>query len=336
MGYCWSISLSSRCLSYYETVSFKENYDGSTLEPELLPAEFPNLLINGSEGIAVGMATKIPPHCPSEIITACCKFVEDPEVSLDELITYVKGPDFPTGGIIIGNSGIRSAYLTGKGSILIRGKTSIESTKKNRESIIISEVPFAIKKSQLIENIARVARDKIIEGISELRDESNREGVRIVIELKRDVQSEVVLNQLFKFTSLQTSYGINMLALNKGKPELLNLKRSIQLFIDFRKDVIFKRTRFHLKKTREKAHILLGLSVALENIDKVIDIIKSSNDTNDAREKLIAFKWKIPADKFLLDFIKSDNNELISGNHFTLSDSHKINFRNKTESFNKS
>ena len=304
-----------------ETVSFKENYDGSTLEPELLPAEFPNLLINGSEGIAVGMATKIPPHCPSEVITACCKYIEDPDISSDELIQYVKGPDFPTGGIIVGNSGIKSAYLTGKGSILIRGKTSIENTKKNRESIIVSEIPFAIKKSQLIENIARVARDKIIDGISELRDESNREGVRIVIELKRDVQSEVILNQLYKFTSLQTSFGINMLALNKGVPELLNLKRSIQLFIDFRKDVIFKRTKFHLRKTREKAHILLGLSIALENIDKVIDIIKSSNDTNDAREKLIAFKWKIPADKFLLDFIKSDNNELISGNHFTLSDS---------------
>ena len=304
-----------------ETVSFKENYDGSTLEPELLPAEFPNLLINGSEGIAVGMATKIPPHCPSEVITACCKYIENPDISSDELIQYVKGPDFPTGGIIVGNSGIKSAYLTGKGSILIRGKTSIENTKKNRESIIVSEIPFAIKKSQLIENIARVARDKIIDGISELRDESNREGVRIVIELKRDVQSEVILNQLYKFTSLQTSFGINMLALNKGVPELLNLKRSIQLFIDFRKDVIFKRTKFHLRKTREKAHILLGLSIALANIDKVIDIIKSSNDTNDAREKLIAFKWKIPADKFLLDFIKSDNNELISENHFKLSDS---------------
>ena len=227
-----------------ETVSFKENYDGSTLEPELLPAEFPNLLINGSEGIAVGMATKIPPHCPSEVITACCKYIENPDISSDELIQYVKGPDFPTGGIIVGNSGIKSAYLTGKGSILIRGKTSIENTKKNRESIIVSEIPFAIKKSQLIENIARVARDKIIDGISELRDESNREGVRIVIELKRDVQSEVILNQLYKFTSLQTSFGINMLALNKGVPELLNLKRSIQLFIDFRKDVIFKGQNF--------------------------------------------------------------------------------------------
>jgi len=305
----------------YETVSFKENYDGSTMEPELLPAEFPNLLINGSEGIAVGMATKIPPHCPSEIITACCKYIENPEIGLDELIQYVKGPDFPTGGIILGNSGIKSAYLTGKGSILIRGKTSVETTKKNRESIIISEIPFAVKKSQLIENIAKIARDKVIDGISELRDESNREGVRIVIELKRDVQSEVVLNQLFKFTSLQTSFGINMLALNKGVPELLNLKRSIQLFIDFRKEVIFKRTKFHLRKTREKAHILLGLSVALENIDKVIDIIRSSNDTNDAKEKLIEFKWKIPQDKFLLNFIESDNQELISDNYFRLSES---------------
>ena len=305
----------------YETVSFKENYDGSTMEPELLPAEFPNLLINGSEGIAVGMATKIPPHCPSEIITACCKYIENPEISPDELIQYVKGPDFPTGGIIVGNSGIKSAYLTGKGSILIRGKTSVETTKKNRESIIISEIPFAVKKSQLIENIAKIARDKVIDGISELRDESNREGVRIVIELKRDVQSEVVLNQLFKFTSLQTSFGINMLALNKGVPELLNLKKSIQLFIDFRKEVIFKRTKFHLRKTREKAHILLGLSVAVENIDKVIDIIRSSNDTNDAKEKLIEFKWKIPQDKFLLNFIESDNQELISDNYFRLSES---------------
>ena len=304
----------------YETVSFKENYDGSTMEPELLPAEFPNLLINGSEGIAVGMATKIPPHCPSEIITACCKYIENPEISPDELIQYVKGPDFPTGGIIVGNSGIKSAYLTGKGSILIRGKKLRLKQKENRESIIISEIPFAVKKSQLIENIAKIARDKVIDGISELRDESNREGVRIVIELKRDVQSEVVLNQLLSLHHYKL-FGINMLALNKGVPELLNLKRSIQLFIDFRKEVIFKRTKFHLRKTREKAHILLGLSVALENIDKVIDIIRSSNDTNDAKEKLIEFKWKIPQDKFLLNFIESDNQELISDNYFRLSES---------------
>ena len=258
----------------HETVTYKENYDGTTQEPELLPAEFPNLLINGSEGIAVGMATKIPPHCPTEVIEACCRFVENPEITDEELMEIVKGPDFPTGGIIVGKSGIRSAYLNGKGSILIRAKTNIELSKKNRESIIVSEIPFAVKKSSLIENIAKVSRDKIIDGISELRDESNREGVRVVIDLKRDAQAEVVLNQLYKFTPLQTSFGINMLALNKGVPQLLNLKKSINLFINFRKDVIFKRTRYHLKKTREKAHILLGLSVALGNIDKIIEIIR--------------------------------------------------------------
>ena len=305
----------------HETVAFKENYDGTTLEPELLPAEFPNLLINGSEGIAVGMATKIPPHCPSEIINACCKFIEDPEISDDDLLNYVNGPDFPTGGIIVGKSGIRSAYLTGKGSILIRGKTSIETTKKGRSSIIINEIPFAVKKSNLIETIAKVSRDKIIEGISELRDESNREGVRVVIDLKRDAQAEVILNQLFKFTPLQTSFGINMLALNKGVPELLNLKKSIKLFVEFRKDVIFKRTKFHLKKTREKAHVLLGLSIALENIDKVIEIIRSSKDTNEAKENLLSQKWSLPKDQFILSFINSENNNsLVEKNFFKLSD----------------
>ena len=289
-----------------ETVNFRDNYDGSALEPELLPAEFPNLLINGSEGIAVGMATKIPPHCPSEVIEACCKFVNNPEISSEELQECINGPDFPTGGIIIGKSGIRQAYETGKGSILIRAKTSIESSKKGRESIIISEIPYSVKKSALIENIARVAKDKIIEGISELRDESNREGVRIVIDLKRDVQSDVILNQLFRFTSLQTSFGINMLALNNGVPELLNLKRTIQLFINFRKEIIFKRTKFHLRKTREKAHVLIGLAVALENIDQIISIIKNSSDTNDAKEKLIKTSWDIPNDKFLIDFINSE------------------------------
>ncbi len=289
-----------------ETVNFRDNYDGSALEPELLPAEFPNLLINGSEGIAVGMATKIPPHCPSEVIEACCKFVNNPDISSEELQECINGPDFPTGGIIIGKSGIRQAYQTGKGSILIRAKTSIESSKKGRESIIISEIPYSVKKSALIENIAKVAKDKIIEGISELRDESNREGVRIVIDLKRDVQSDVILNQLFRFTSLQTSFGINMLALNNGVPELLNLKRTIQLFINFRKEIIFKRTKFHLRKTREKAHILIGLAVALENIDEIISIIKNSSDTNDAKEKLIKTSWDVPNDEFLIDFTNSE------------------------------
>ena len=210
-----------------ETVNFKENYDGTAFEPELLPAEFPNLLINGSEGIAVGMATKIPPHCPNEIIDACCKIILEPNASDEDLLDLVKGPDFPTGGIIVGKTGIKDAYSKGKGSIIIRARTSVENSKKGRESIVISEIPYSIKKSQLIENIAKVAKEKIIDGISELRDESNREGVRVVIDLKRDVQADVVMNQLYKFTSLQTSFGINMLALNNGVPELLNLRLSL-------------------------------------------------------------------------------------------------------------
>ncbi len=303
-----------------ETVNFKENYDGTALEPELLPAEFPNLLINGSEGIAVGMATKIPPHSPYEIIDACCKIISDPEISIENLLEIVKGPDFPTGGIIIGKTGIKDAYLKGKGSIIIRAKTSIETTKKGRESIIISEIPYSVKKSHLIESIARVAKEKIIDGISELRDESNREGVRVVIDLKRDIQADVVMNQLYKFTSLQTSFGINMLALNNGVPELLNLKRYLELFTNFRKDVVYKRTKYHLKKTREKAHILLGLSVALENIDKIIDIIKSSKDSNEAKDKLISHNWKIPSDDFIKEFIDFDNQKLIESGSFKISE----------------
>ncbi len=302
------------------TVNFKENYDGTALEPELLPAEFPNLLINGSEGIAVGMATKIPPHCPNEIIDACCKVILEPSVSDENLLELVKGPDFPTGGIIVGKIGIKDAYLKGKGSIIIRAKTSVENSKKGRESIIISEIPYSIKKSQLIENIAKVAKEKIIDGISELRDESNREGVRVVIDLKRDVQADVVMNQLYKFTSLQTSFGINMLALNNGVPELLNLRKYLELFTKFRKDVVYKRTKYHLKKTRDKAHILLGLSVALENIDQIIELIKSSKDSNDAKNKLINENWKIPSDNFIQDFINSDNESLIKSGSFKITD----------------
>ena len=303
-----------------ETVNYKDNYDGSAREPELLPAEFPNLLINGSEGIAVGMATKIPPHCPSEIITACCELVKNPELSDDELLLIVNGPDFPTGGIIVGKSGIQQAYKTGKGSILIRSRTNTEVTKKGRESIIITEIPFSVKKSQLIENIAKVAKEKIIDGISELRDESSREGVRIVIDLKKDSQSDVILNQLYRFTSLQTSFGINMLALNNGIPELLNLKKSISLFIEFRKDIIFKRTKFHLRKTREKAHLLTGLSVALENIDEIINIIKKSSDFNNAKEKLINNLWRIPTSKVLSTYIKEENKIQIVSDKFRLSE----------------
>tara|TARA_A100001015_G_scaffold252901_1_gene292755 strand:+ start:1961 stop:4597 length:2637 start_codon:yes stop_codon:yes gene_type:complete len=303
-----------------ETVNFRENYDGTALEPELLPAEFPNLLINGSEGIAVGMATKIPPHSPYEIIDACCKIIAEPETSDEDLLEIVNGPDFPTGGIIVGKTGIKDAYLKGKGSIIIRAKTSIETSKKGRESIIISEIPYSVKKSHLIENIARVAKEKIIDGISELRDESNREGVRVVIDLKRDIQADVVMNQLYKFTSLQTSFGINMLALNNGVPELLNLKRYLELFTNFRKDVVYKRTKYHLKRTREKAHLLLGLSVALENIDKIIEIIRSSKDSNEAKDKLISQNWQIPSDIFIKEFIEFDNKKLIKDGNFKLTE----------------
>ena len=299
----------------YDTVDFRENYDGSAKEPELLPAEFPNLLINGSEGIAVGMATKIPPHCPSEIIDACCCFVRNPEVSADEFLKIVKGPDFPTGGIIIGKSGFEQAYLTGKGSILIRGKVSVEENRKGKESIIISEIPYSIKKSQLIESIAKVARDKTIEGISELRDESNREGVRIVIDLKKDVQSSVVLNQLYRYTSLQTSFGINMLALKNGIPQVLSLKKSIQFFVEFRKELIFKRTKYHLKKTREKAHILCGLAIALENIDEIIKLIRNSKDTSDAKIKLLGKSWDVLSMKELIEIINDPEYPIKNGKY---------------------
>ena len=304
----------------FETVKFRDNYDGTAREPELLPAELPNLLINGSEGIAVGMATKIPPHCPSEIIDACCAYVENPEINVEELMEYVIGPDFPTGGIILGRSGYRQAYKTGKGSIIIRGKLSIENLKKSRESIVISEIPYSIKKSQLIESIAKVAKDKTIEGISELRDESNREGVRIVIDLKRDVQSEVIINQLYKFTSLQTSFGINLLALHKGVPQVLSLKSAIKFFIEFRKEVIFKRTKFHLMKTREKAHVLCGLAIAIENIDEMIEMIKNSKDTSEAKSFLLNKLWKASDVKSLIDIINDPQHKVQDNDMYKLSE----------------
>lgn len=303
----------------YGTVNFRDNYDGSAKEPELLPAEFPNLLINGSEGIAVGMATKIPPHCPDEVIDACCAYIDNPLISPEELMNFVKGPDFPTGGIIIGKSGFKQAYVTGKGSVIIRGRVNVEESKKSKESIIISEIPFSIKKSQLIESIAKVARDKSIEGIAELRDESNREGVRIVIDLKKDIQSSVVINQLYRYTSLQTSFGINMLALHHGVPQVLSLKKAIKFFIDFRKDIIFKRTKFHLKKTRDKAHILCGLAIALENIDAMITLIKNSTDTADAKTKLLEKKWSVSKVSSLIEIINDPEYPVID-NKYSLSE----------------
>ena len=251
-----------------ETINFQPNYDDSTMEPSVLPAQYPNLLVNGASGIAVGMATNIAPHNLGEVIDATLHLIENPNSELEDLTKYIFGPDFPTGGQIIGKKGIIDAFQTGKGGVVLRSKTSIENFKKDREAIIIHEVPYQVNKAKLIERIAETAKNNIIEGISDLRDESDRNGVRVVIELKKDVDSKIILNQLYKNTLLQTTFNSNMLALNKGKPEQMNLKEMLVAFIDFREEVITKRTIFDLNKARDKAHVLLGLVVANANIDE--------------------------------------------------------------------
>ncbi len=275
-----------------DTVDFQPNYDDSVHEPSVLPAEFPNLLVNGAGGIAVGMATNIPPHNLGEVIDACRALIDDPELTIAELIeNYVQGPDFPTGGVILGRNGIQQAFATGRGSVVIRGKAEIEPMAKDREAIIISEVPYQVNKARMIEIIAEAVRDKKIEGISDLRDESDRHGVRVVVEVKRDAMAEVVLNQLYSFTPLKTSFGVNMLALNGGKPEMLDLKQILQAFIDFREEVITRRTAFELGKARERAHVMAGLAVAVANLDPVIALIRKAKDGQGAREKLMATPW---------------------------------------------
>ena len=246
-----------------ETINFQPNYDDSTIEPSVLPAQYPNLLVNGASGIAVGMATNIAPHNLGEVIDATLHLIENPNSELEDLTKYIFGPDFPTGGQIIGKKGILDAFNTGKGGVVLRSKTSIENFKKDREAIIIHEVPYQVNKSKLIERIAETAKNNIIEGISDLRDESDRNGVRVVIELKKDVDANIILNQLYKNTLLQTTFNSNMLALNKGKPEQMNLKEMLAAFIDFREEVVTKRTIFDLNKARDKAHVLLGLVVAI-------------------------------------------------------------------------
>ncbi len=285
-----------------ETITFQPNYDDSTLEPSVLPAQYPNLLVNGASGIAVGMATNIAPHNLGEVIDSTLHLIENPNAELEDLTKYIFGPDFPTGGQIIGKKGILDAFQTGKGGVVLRSKTSIENFKKDREAIIIHEIPYQVNKSKLIERIAETAKNNIIEGISDLRDESDRNGVRVVIELKKDVDANIILNQLYKNTLLQTTFNSNMLALNKGKPEQMNLKEMLAAFIDFREEVITKRTIFDLNKARDKAHVLLGLVVANANIDEIIELIKSSKDSKEARQKLINKKWKLTEQN--INFIK--------------------------------
>ena len=276
-----------------ETVDFQPNYDGSEREPVVLPARFPNLLVNGAGGIAVGMATNIPPHNLGDVIDACLAYIDNPHVPIEQLIEFVQAPDFPTGGLIIGGGGARQAYLTGRGSVLMRARTHIEEIRKDRWAIIATEIPYQVNKATLLEKIGDEMRSKRIEGIAELRDESDRDGVRVVVELKRDAIADVVLNQLFKHTPLQQSFGIQMLALDHGRPITMTLKQMIQAFIDFREEVITRRTRFELNKARDRAHVLAGLAIAVANIDEIIKVIRTSPDPASAREALMSREWPV-------------------------------------------
>ncbi len=274
-----------------DTVDFRDNYDGAFQEPVVLPAKFPNLLVNGSGGIAVGMATNIPPHNLGEVINGCIAMIDNPEISLSELMEFIPGPDYPTGGIILGRSGIRSAYETGRGSVITRGRASIETLRGDREAIIITEVPYQVNKAALVEKIAELVKEKRVEGISDLRDESDRQGYRVVIELKRDAVADVVLNQLYRFTSLQTSFGCNMVALTGGKPELMNLTDILKAFLAFREEVVGRRTKHLLNKSRDRAHVLVGLAIAVANIDEVIALIRNAPNPATAREQLMERRW---------------------------------------------
>ena len=274
-----------------DTVDFQDNYDGKDQEPTVLPSRFPNMLVNGAGGIAVGMATNIPPHSLGEVCDATLALIENPDLSSEDLIEYVPGPDFPTGGIMLGRSGARKAYLEGRGSVIIRAKTRVEEIRKDRYAIVIDEIPYQVNKASMIEKIAEQVREKKIEGVAHVQDESDRNGVRVVVELKRDATAEVVLNQLFRFTPMQTSFGCNMLALNGGRPEQLTLRAFLTSFIDFREEVVARRTAYELRKARERSHILCGLAVAVSNVDEIVATIRASADAAEAREKLMTRKW---------------------------------------------
>ncbi len=274
-----------------ETVNFRDNYDGTMSEPVVVPAKFPNLLVNGAGGIAVGMATNIPPHNLSEVINGCIALIDNPAIELLDLMQHIPGPDFPTGALILGRAGIRQAYETGRGSVVMRGRATIEPMRGDREQIIITEVPFQVNKATMIEKMAELVRDKRIEGISDLRDESDRDGYRVVIELKRDANADVILNQLYRYTPLQTSFGCNMVALNGGKPELMTLLDMLRAFVSFREEVVSRRTKYLLRKARDRAHVLVGLAIAVANIDEVIALIRRAPDPQTAREQLMERRW---------------------------------------------
>jgi DNA gyrase subunit A len=274
-----------------DTVDFQLNYDGKDTEPTVLPARYPNMLVNGAGGIAVGMATNIPPHNLGEVVDATLALIEDPDLTSEQLIEYIPGPDFPTGGVMLGRTGARKAYLEGRGSVINRAKTRFEELRKDRWAIIIEEIPYQVNKAAMIEKIAAEVRDKRIEGVAHVQDESDRNGVRVVVELKRDATAEVVLNQLFRYTPMQTSFGCNMLALNGGRPEQLTLRRFLTCFIDFREEVVARRTAFELRKARERSHVLCGLAVAVTNVDEIVATIRKSSDAAEARQQLMVRRW---------------------------------------------
>jgi DNA gyrase subunit A len=294
-----------------DTVDFQANYDGNEREPVVLPARYPNLLVNGAGGIAVGMATNIPPHNLGEVIDASLALIRDPALSLDDLMAIVPGPDFPTGGIILGKVGIRGAYQIGRGSIIMRGKVAIEELRKDREAIIITEIPYQVNKAAMVEKINELARDKRIDGVAEVRDESDRDGYRVVVELKRDAMADVVLNQLYRFTPLQSTFGANMVALDSGRPQVMTLKDMLQAFIAFREEVVSRRAKYLLGKARDRAHILVGLAIAVANIDEVIRIIRGAPDPNTARDALMERHWPAATARALFELIDDPRHRLL-------------------------
>ena len=303
-----------------DTVDFQDNYDGSDSEPKVLPARFPNLLVNGSGGIAVGMATNIPPHNLGEVCNGAIALIDNPSIDLPELMEIIPGPDFPTGGIVLGRSGIYGAYATGRGSILMRGKVHVERTRGDREAIVITEVPYQVNKATMIEKMAELVRDKRIEGISDIRDESDRQGYRVVVELKRDAVADVVLNQLYRYTPLQTSFGANVVALNGGKPEQLSLIDMLKAFVSFREEVVSRRTKFLLRKARDRAHVLVGLAIAVANIDEVIRLIRQAPDPQTAREQLMTRRWPAADVEALIRLIDDPRHRINEDGTYNLSE----------------
>ncbi len=299
-----------------DTVDFIPNYDETLQEPSVLPARYPNLLVNGANGIAVGMATNIPPHNLGEVLDACCAYIDNPEITIDELINIIPAPDFPTGGLILGYGGAKSAYFTGRGSVMMRAKCTIEELRKDKEAIIVHEIPYQVNKAAMITRIAELVKDKKIEGISEIRDESDRHGVRVVIEIKRDFQPDVVLNQLYKFTQLQTSFGMNMLAINAGRPMMMNLRDIISAFVEFREEVIRRRTIYELNKARDRAHVLVGLAIAVENLDPVIELIRTSPNPQEAKDALLAKAWPAGEVETLVQLIDEPDRKVENGHYY--------------------